>query len=47
MSYEYHNNETDAADTDAWALDNGYVAVTPTTIDVTHYQFDNLKNITI
>ena len=47
VSYEYHNDEPDATDTDAWALDNGYVAITPTTIDVTHYQFDNLKNITI
>lgn len=47
VSYEYHNDEPDATDTDAWALDNGYVAITPTTIDVTHCQFDNLNNITI
>ena len=47
VSYEYHNDEPDATDTDAWALDHGYVAITPTTIDVTHYQFDNLKNINI
>ena len=26
-------------DTDRWALDNGYVAITPTQIDVTAYEF--------
>ena len=49
VSYEYHNDEPEATDTDAWALDNGYVAITPTTIDVTDYEFENnlLNNIKI
>lgn len=49
VSYEYHNDEPEATDTDAWALDNGYVAITPTTIDVTDYDFVNnlLNNIKI
>lgn len=29
------NLEPDATDTDRWALDNGYVAITPTQLDVT------------
>lgn len=33
----FHNNEPDAEDTDAWAIANGYVAVTPATIDITAY----------
>lgn len=31
------NLEPEATDTDIWALENGYVAVTPVTLDVTHY----------
>ena len=31
------NAEPEADDTDQWALRNGYVAITPTTIDVTDY----------
>lgn len=39
--------ETGADDTDSWALEHGYVAITPTTIDVTHYGLLNdLKNWT-
>ena len=34
---EYTNDEPDAEDTDNWALRHGYVAITPTTIDVTAY----------
>lgn len=34
---EYTNDEPDAEDTDNWALRHGYVAITPTTIDVTDY----------
>lgn len=34
---EYTNDEPEADDTDNWALRHGYVAVTPTTIDVTAY----------
>lgn len=33
----YKNDEPDASDTDAWALQNGFAAVTPCTIDVTNY----------
>ena len=33
----YRNDEPEAEDTDRWALDHGYVAITPTTIDVTDY----------
>jgi 5'-nucleotidase len=34
-----HNDEPDAEDTDQWALAHGYVAITPTTIDVTDYKY--------
>jgi len=34
---EYTNDEPDATDTDNWALRHGYVAITPTKIDVTAY----------
>ena len=33
----YTNDEPDAEDTDNWALTHGYVAITPTLIDVTAY----------
>lgn len=36
---EYKNFEPDSPDTDHWALDHGYVAITPTKIDVTAYEF--------
>ncbi len=42
---EYTNNEPDAEDTDNWALTHGYIAITPTTIDVTSYEMiDKMKN---
>ncbi len=45
MVGEYANDEPDAEDTDNWALTHGYVAVTPTTIDVTAYSaIDSLKD---
>ena len=45
MVGSYRNDEPDAEDTDRWALDNGYVAITPTQIDLTAYQaFETLKN---
>lgn len=45
MVGHYHNDEPEATDTDRWALDHGYVAVTPTTMDVTAYEaFDALKD---
>ncbi|MBF1055496.1 MAG: 5'/3'-nucleotidase SurE [Prevotellaceae bacterium] len=35
----YHNNEPGIEGTDQYALDNGYVAITPTKVDVTAYDF--------
>ena len=43
MVGHYNNDEPDACDTDRWALDNGYVAITPTQIDLTAYTFMNKK----
>ena len=37
MVGSYTNDEPDAEDTDNWALTHGYVAITPTQIDVTAY----------
>jgi len=40
----YSNDEPGVADSDQWALDQGYVAITPTQIDVTAYNFiDHLR----
>lgn len=39
MVGQYTNDEPEAEDTDNWALTHGYVAVTPTTIDLTAYDF--------
>ena len=36
---EYQNDEPDAVDSDQWALNHGYVAITPTKMDVTAYEF--------
>lgn len=38
MMGRFQNDEPDAEDTDRWALDHGYVAITPTTIDLTAYE---------
>ena len=38
MVGSYTNDEPEADDTDNWALSHGYVAITPTQIDVTAYQ---------
>ena len=35
MVGHYQNDEPEAEDTDNWALAHGYVAITPTTFDVT------------
>jgi 5'-nucleotidase len=44
MVGHYRNDEPEAEDTDRWALDHGYVAITPTQIDLTAYEaFDQLK----
>ena len=37
MVGHYINDEPEATDTDNWALTHGYIAITPTHIDVTHY----------
>ena len=37
MMGHYKNDEPDAEDTDNWALSHGYIAITPTQIDVTAY----------
>ena len=42
MTGNYRNDEPEATDTDNWALTHGYVAITPTRIDVTDYE--TLKN---
>ena len=39
MVGHYQNDEPEAEDTDRWALENGYVAITPTQIDVTAHQY--------
>ena len=45
MIGHYRNDEPEADDTDKWALTNGYVAITPTTIDVTAYEaMDQIKS---
>ena len=45
MVGHYQNDEPSATDTDRWALDNGYVAITPTRVDVTAYEvMDSMKN---
>ena len=44
MVGHYHNDEPEAADTDNWALNHGYVAVTPTRVDVTAYEAMDLLN---
>lgn len=38
MVGKYRNDEPEADDTDNWALTHGYVAITPTRIDVTHQE---------
>ncbi len=45
MIGKYNNDEPDAEDTDNWALTHGYVAITPTQIDVTaHQSIDLIKS---
>jgi len=34
----FHNLENGAADTDEWALDNGYVSIVPIQVDLTNYR---------
>lgn len=45
MVGNYRNDEPEAEDSDQWALNHGFVAITPTQIDVTAYSFmDHLRN---
>lgn len=45
MTGSYTNDEPEASDTDNWALTHGYVAITPTRVDVTdHETVKLLKN---
>ena len=41
MVGEYRNDEPNAEDSDQWAVEHVYVAITPTTIDVTAHEFIN------
>lgn len=43
MTGQYTNDEPEAEDTDNWAITHGYVAITPTRIDVTDYDFLNTR----
>ena len=46
MMGHYTNDEPDREDTDNWALNHGYVAITPTRMDVTAYEaFEELKKL--
>lgn len=38
MVGNYVGDDAEAEDTDRWALNHGYVAITPTQMDVTHYR---------
>ncbi len=44
MIGHYTNDEPDADDTDNWALRHGYVAITPTHVDVTAYEMIDTIN---
>ncbi len=44
MVGKYRNDEPEAEDTDNWALTHGYVAITPTRMDVTHYEMMRQMN---
>jgi 5'-nucleotidase len=39
MVGEYHNDEPEAQDSDQWALHHNFVAITPTKMDVTAYEY--------
>ena len=45
MVGSYTNEEPENTDTDNWALKNGFIAITPTRVDVTAYEFmDDLQD---
>lgn len=43
----YQNDEPDAEDTDAWALKNGYISVTPVTVDITAHDYIRKLQLTV
>jgi 5'-nucleotidase len=46
LSGEFTNSQPDNEKNDHWALDRGYVAITPTKVDVTAYEYiDELKDM--
>jgi 5'-nucleotidase len=46
MVGSYTNDEPEAEDTDNWALQHGFIAITPTRMDVTAYEaMDSLKSM--
>lgn len=46
MVGHYRNDEPNAEDTDQWALNHGYVALTPMQLDITAYDYmDRLRDI--
>ncbi|KAA6330903.1 5'-nucleotidase SurE [termite gut metagenome] len=46
LSGEFTNTQPNNTKNDRWALSQGYVAITPTKVDITAYEFiDDLKNI--
>jgi 5'-nucleotidase len=44
LTGDFTNVEPDRTDTDSWALSHGYVAVTPTQVDVTDYELMDKLN---
>ena len=44
LTGKFTNNEPDAEEADRWALEHGYVAITPIQIDMTAYQMINELN---
>ncbi len=45
LTGEFLNHEPEAEDTDEWALANGYISITPTTLDMTNYTWNDSINI--
>ncbi|MBP1677976.1 MAG: 5'-nucleotidase [Bacteroidetes bacterium] len=39
LTGHFQNHEPEATDTDIWALENGYISIVPTLIDLTDYAF--------
>jgi 5'-nucleotidase len=42
LTGKYVNREPDAEDTDDWALENGYVSIVPTLVDLSHKEHINV-----